>query len=126
MKEKAARAPAPPSGSQTAAYDRPVGPSEIQTVAIISTGEMGAAVGRRLRLGGLRVVTSLQGRSGRSRDGALDAGIEDAGSLADAVQMAELVLSILPPGRALELAAAVGRDPGPLYADCNAISPETA
>jgi 3-hydroxyisobutyrate dehydrogenase-like beta-hydroxyacid dehydrogenase len=126
MKEKAQRAPAPPSGSQSAAYDRRVGPSEIQTVAVISTGEMGAAVGRRLRLGGLRVVTSLHGRSGRSRDGALDAGIEDAGSLADAVQMADLVLSILPPGRALELAEAVGRDAGPLYADCNAISPETA
>jgi 3-hydroxyisobutyrate dehydrogenase-like beta-hydroxyacid dehydrogenase len=107
-------------------YDRLMAPSEIRTVAILSTGEMGAAVGRRLRLQGLRVVTSLQGRSARTGERALDAGIEDVGPLADAVRVADLVLSILPPGQALALARAVGRDAAALYADCNAISPETA
>jgi 3-hydroxyisobutyrate dehydrogenase-like beta-hydroxyacid dehydrogenase len=97
-----------------------------RTVAVISTGDMGSAVGRRLRLGGLRVVTSLAGRGERTRLLAADAGIEDAGSLGDAVRQADVLLSILPPGRALELARAVGRDAGPLYVDCNAVSPVTA
>ena len=93
---------------------------------MLSPGEMGAAVGRRLRSGGWRVVTSLEGRSPRTRELAAAAGIEDAGSLRDAVRHADLLLSILPPGRALDLARAVGRDAGPLYVDCNAIAPATA
>lgn len=87
---------------------------------------MGSAVGRHLRACGLRVVTSLAGRSERTRALAAEAGVEDAGSLARAVEQADVLLSILPPGRALELAHAVGKDAGPLYVDCNAISPATA
>ena len=98
---------------------------EFSTIAIISPGDMGSAVGGRLREGGLRVITSLTGRSQSTRALAEAAGIEDAGSLADAVHHADLVLSILPPGRALELAQEVGPDPGPLYVDCNAVSPAT-
>ncbi len=97
-----------------------------RTVAVISSGDMGSAVGRRLREGGLRVVTSLAGRSDRTRALAAEAGIEDAGPLAAAVEQADVLLSIVPPGRALELAHIVGRDPGPLYVDCNAVSPATA
>jgi len=97
-----------------------------RTVAVISPGDMGSAVGRRLRDGGLRVVTSLAGRSQRTRGLATDAGIEDAGSLTAAIRQADVLLSILPPGRALELAETVGRDPGPLYVDCNAVSPASA
>lgn len=96
------------------------------TVAVVSPGEMGTGVGRRLREGGLRVVTTLAGRSERTRQRAAAAGLEDVGSLAAAVREADVLLSILPPGRALELAEAVGRDPGPLYVDCNAVSPATA
>ena len=87
---------------------------------------MGAAVARRLRSAGWLVVTSLEGRSARTRSLAAAAGVEDAGSLAAAVRRADVILSILPPGRALELARAVGRDAGPLYVDCNAVSPATA
>jgi 3-hydroxyisobutyrate dehydrogenase-like beta-hydroxyacid dehydrogenase len=100
--------------------------SAARTVAVVSTGDMGSAVGRHLRLGGLRVVTSLAGRGERTRELAADAGIEDAGSLEAAVREADVLLSILPPGRALALAQAVGRDAGPLYVDCNAVSPMTA
>ncbi|HSR25878.1 MAG TPA: NAD(P)-binding domain-containing protein [Candidatus Eisenbacteria bacterium] len=96
------------------------------TVAVVSAGEMGAGVGRRLREAGLRVVTTLTGRSERTRERAGEAGLEDAGSLAAAVREADVLLSIVPPGRALELAEAAGRDPGPLYVDCNAVSPATA
>lgn len=95
-------------------------------VAVISPGDMGSAVGRRLSEAGTRVVTALAGRSERTRALAADAGFVDAGSLAEAVRQADVLLSIVPPGRALEVARAVGRDPGPLYVDCNAISPATA
>jgi 3-hydroxyisobutyrate dehydrogenase-like beta-hydroxyacid dehydrogenase len=96
------------------------------TVGIVSAGEMGAGVGRLLRDSGIRVVTTVDGRGERTRDRAAGAGMEDVGSLAAVVREADVLLSILPPGRALDLAEAVGRDAGPLYADCNAISPATA
>jgi 3-hydroxyisobutyrate dehydrogenase-like beta-hydroxyacid dehydrogenase len=94
--------------------------------AVISPGDMGSAVGRRLSEAGTRVVTALAGRSERTRALAADAGFIDAGSLAEAVRQADVLLSIVPPGRALEVARAVGRDPATLYVDCNAISPATA
>jgi 3-hydroxyisobutyrate dehydrogenase-like beta-hydroxyacid dehydrogenase len=96
------------------------------TVGIVSAGEMGAGVGRRLRESGIRVVTTLAGRGERTRERAAAARMEDVGSLAAVVREADVVLSILPPDRALTLAEAVGRDAGPLYVDCNAISPATA
>jgi 3-hydroxyisobutyrate dehydrogenase-like beta-hydroxyacid dehydrogenase len=96
------------------------------TVGIVSAGEMGAGVGRLLREAGVRVVTTVAGRGERTRERAAAAGMEDVGTLAAVVREADVLLSILPPGRALELAAAVGRDPGPLYVDCNAVSPATA
>lgn len=97
-----------------------------RAVAVISTGAMGSGVARLLRRGGLRVVTSLAGRGARTRELAAAAGVEDVGDLAAAVREADVLLSILPPGNALDLARAVGRDPGPLYVDCNAVSPMTA
>jgi 3-hydroxyisobutyrate dehydrogenase-like beta-hydroxyacid dehydrogenase len=103
-----------------------MGRQAIETVAVISAGEMGAAVGRRLRLAGLRVVTSLQGRGSQTAARAEAAGIEDAGSLAGAAAACDLFLSIVPPGQALALAEAVGRDAVPLFVDCNAISPRSA
>src|SRR5215472_14911422 len=87
---------------------------------------MGAGVGRRLRASGLRVVTTLAGRGERTRERAAAVGMEDVGSLPAVVREADVLLSILPPGSALTLAEAVGRDAGPLYVDCNAISPATA
>lgn len=102
------------------------GLSTIHTVAVVSPGDMGSAVGRRLREGGLRVVTALEGRGAVTRARALDAGIENVGALTDAVRQADVLLAILPPGRALDLAESVGRDAGPLYVDCNAVSPTTA
>jgi len=100
--------------------------SAVQTVGIVSAGEMGSGVGRLLRESGVRVVTTLDGRGERTRERAASAGMEDVGPLAAVVREADVLLSILPPGRALELATSVGRDAGPLYADCNAISPATS
>lgn len=102
----------------------------IETVAILSPGEMGAAVGKVFAENGFSVITTLDGRSGPTRERALASGFQDAGSLADVVAAADIVLSILPPASALaqaEATASAMTETGktPPYADCNAVAPET-
>jgi putative dehydrogenase len=101
--------------------ERPFG-----TVAVVGAGEMGAGVGRLLRESGLRVITSLEGRGLGTVARARAAGMEDAGSPAEAAAGSDVFLSIVPPGQALALARAVGHETAPLYVDCNAISPRSA
>ena len=101
----------------------------VKTVGILSPGDMGHGVGRALReCNGLRVVTDLSGRSDRTRGLAEAAGFEDLGSLDAVAAEADLVLSIMPPaaaeGFAAALAERVGAD-GPVFADMNAVAPET-
>lgn len=103
----------------------------IQTVAIFAPGDMGHAVGRVLVEHGVRVTTNLADRSPRTVRLAKAAGIRDAGEDVEAVDGADVVLSILPPDQAVELAtrlasaiAAVRRKP--LYIDLNAVAPATA
>ena len=98
------------------------------TVAVIAPGNMGAAVGARLVENGLKVVTSLAGRSKASAERAAAAGMTPVSD--GEVAQADFLLSIVPPGDALALAErfapmlqSVGRKP--LYVDCNAVSPET-
>jgi putative dehydrogenase len=98
-------------------------------IAITSPGAMGAAVGARLTASGLQVLTSLDGRSARSRERARAAGMVVAtdARLADA----DFLLSIVPPKDAVAIAerlapalrAAIHK---PVYVDCNAVSPATA
>ena len=102
----------------------------IKTVAIISPGDMGHAVGRALREHGLRVVTCLEGRSDRTKGLSRRVGIEELQSFGELVRQTDLILSIIPPSEATELARRVA---GVLqttkirtyFADCNAISPQT-
>ena len=103
----------------------------IETVAVLAPGDMGHAVAARLKAGGLRVVTCLAGRSARTRALAAAAGVEDLGDDATLVRAADVLLSILVPAQAEELAwriAAALQRTGTdlLYVDCNAIAPETA
>lgn len=100
------------------------------TIAILMPGDMGHGVGQALIARGHRVVSALENRSAHTRELAGRAGIEDAGSIAVCVIEADLILSILPPDRAVAQAEAVanamrraGRSPA--YVDCNAISPMT-
>ncbi|MGI9383440.1 MAG: DUF1932 domain-containing protein [Methyloligellaceae bacterium] len=102
----------------------------IETVAILSPGEMGAAVGKAFVDNGFSVITTLEGRSEPTRERALASGFQDEGSLADVIAAADIVLSILPPATApaqAEAVAAAMRKTGktPPYADCNAIAPDT-
>lgn len=98
------------------------------TVALLSPGAMGAAVGARLVESGARVLTSLDGRGGASRERAAAAGLVDAP--VDQLVAADLLLSIVPPADAEDLArrlapALTAAPRKPIYVDCNALSPAT-
>jgi 3-hydroxyisobutyrate dehydrogenase-like beta-hydroxyacid dehydrogenase len=100
------------------------------TIAILSPGDMGHAVGRALGKSGRRIITCLEGRSERSRGLAEAGGFELSPTLNDLVSDADIILSILPPSAATATAEAVAaamRATGktPVFADCNAISPDT-
>ncbi|MHA1153056.1 MAG: DUF1932 domain-containing protein [Alphaproteobacteria bacterium] len=101
-----------------------------KTIAILSPGDMGGGVGADLVERGFDVVTCLAGRGPDSRARARAAGIRELPDLDALVSEADLVLSILPPESAPELAREVaaamkGSGQTPPFADCNAISPET-
>lgn len=103
----------------------------LAAIAILMPGDMGHGVGRALREHGHRVLTCLKGRSERTRGLSEQAGLEDCPDLNALVSEADMVFSILPPGRALAQAQAVAQamtEAGatPVYVDCNAISPQLA
>ena len=103
----------------------------INTVAILSPGDMGHAVGQRLRDNELDVITCLTGRSDRTRTLARKAGIRDVATMEELVHQSDLVMSMTVsasvPDVCQEVAdalAATGSDT--LFAECNAISPQLA
>lgn len=102
----------------------------IRTVAILSPGDMGNAVGKMLLSHGLRVIAALDERSERTKALAAKAGIIDVGSTEGMIQEADIILSILVPAQATAAAEKVATaikatGSNVLYADCNAIAPET-
>jgi L-threonate 2-dehydrogenase len=100
-------------------------------VAIVAPGEMGSAVAARLGERGVKVTTSLAGRSAASAARAERArmtAVADDDALIDG---ADFFLSICPPAEAVALAqrlrpALTRAHKKPIYVDCNAISPATA
>ena len=97
-------------------------------VAIVAPGSMGAAVGKRLTGNGMRVLTSLAGRSTESVQRAGSVGMVAARD--EEIGAADFILSIVPPGDAVELArrfvpALTASNSKPVYVDCNAVNPTT-
>jgi L-threonate 2-dehydrogenase len=97
-------------------------------VAVIAPGMMGAAVGKRLVDNGVKVLTSLTGRSAETATRAKAAGMAAAGD--EEIAASDFILSILPPGDAVALAerfqpALKACNAKPVYVDCNAINPKT-
>ena len=99
------------------------------TIAVVAAGQMGAAIGQRLVARGARVVTTTAGRTAATAARARAAGMAEASDAE--LAGADLFLSIVPPDQAVPLAlrlaaplAASGRPA--VYADLNAVSPETA
>jgi 3-hydroxyisobutyrate dehydrogenase-like beta-hydroxyacid dehydrogenase len=103
----------------------------IRTIGVLAPGEMGQAVGRVLREGDLQVITCLAGRSARTIARASAAGMIGVPDDAALVREADLLLAILPPAAAREVAeriATVVRSTRAdlTYVDCNAIAPQTS
>ena len=103
----------------------------VKTVAILSPGEMGAAVGNVLRESGLEVLTCLKGRSEATRRRAIRSEFATVSDYEDLARRSDLILSILVPAEARDVAKTVAEaikasGARPAYADCNAISPQSA
>jgi 3-hydroxyisobutyrate dehydrogenase-like beta-hydroxyacid dehydrogenase len=87
---------------------------------------MGSAIGRSLAAGGHRVLASVEGRSARTRELTAAAGLEPVAGVDAVAGGADIVLSVVPPGSARDvLAAVVASGARPLFADLNAVSPDT-
>ena len=101
----------------------------ISTVAILSPGDMGHAVGQRLKEHELDVITCLAGRSERTRTLAEKAGIQDVATMEELVEQADLIMSLTVSAavpslcrQVADVIRAAGADT--LFAECNAISPQ--
>src|SRR5262249_48298331 len=97
-------------------------------VAIVAPGNMGAAIAKRLANHGLKVLTTLEGRSAESEARAVAARM--VAVTHEGLMEADLLLSILPPGSALSFAEQMAPVLGsaqrkPVFVDCNAVSPAT-
>jgi 3-hydroxyisobutyrate dehydrogenase-like beta-hydroxyacid dehydrogenase len=99
-------------------------------IVVIGAGEMGAAVARRLRECDATVMTSIKGRSAASIERVQRAGIEGVDDDHLLARDADFVMSIVPPGVAVEVAQRF-REPileaktKPIFVECNAIAPAT-
>ena len=103
---------------------------KIETIGVMSPGDMGQAVAQQLKNKGFKVCTALDQRSARSKTLALQAGLTDVGSVAKLVETCDVILSVMNPGSALEFAGEVAQalaaaKRNVLFVDCNAISPVT-
>jgi 3-hydroxyisobutyrate dehydrogenase-like beta-hydroxyacid dehydrogenase len=114
-----------------AAANEATGTMKIEHVGVMSPGDMGQAVASQIKAKGLNVYTALEHRSERTKGLAREAGLIDAGSLAELVARCDAVLSVMDPGSAVTFAReiseairAAGRHT--LVVDCNAIAPNTA
>jgi 3-hydroxyisobutyrate dehydrogenase-like beta-hydroxyacid dehydrogenase len=99
----------------------------VMRVGLLHPGEMGASVGAAAREAGARVSWASERRSAESRRRAADAGLEDAGTLAELAASSELIVSVCPPDAAVALAKSVcGTGFAGIFVDANAVSTATA
>jgi 3-hydroxyisobutyrate dehydrogenase-like beta-hydroxyacid dehydrogenase len=91
---------------------------------------MGSAIGASLLATGHRVITTVAGRSSRSATFAKDAGIELVPDVDALVGAADVILSVVPPESAMQVASTIAEsaarlDRRPVVAELNAVSPAT-
>jgi 3-hydroxyisobutyrate dehydrogenase-like beta-hydroxyacid dehydrogenase len=103
----------------------------IETVGILYPGEMGASLAAVLHAGGYRTVTTTVGRSERTSERCGASNIRALPSLAGVIRESQMVISLVPPAAAWELAVEcrnwmAERNSAKLFVDANSISPLTA
>jgi 3-hydroxyisobutyrate dehydrogenase-like beta-hydroxyacid dehydrogenase len=94
-------------------------------IGLLNPGEMGAGIGGALVRSGHSVSWVASGRSAASATRATAAGFEPLSDLGALTERAEIVISIVPPHAALDVATQVAGFEG-LFVDANAISPKRA
>ena len=95
-----------------------------QTVGLLHPGEMGAAVGAAARASGALVLWAAEGRSAATRKRADKADLRDAGTLATLAGRCSILMSVVPPAAARDVAGSViAAGFRGTYLDANAISP---
>ena len=98
-------------------------------IGLIGLGEMGSEIGRYLAMNDLEVISVYEGRSEISKKRASKYKIRDAGSIEQFCKISDLVISIIPPDKAIETAnlyTSYKNKDGQIYCDLNAISTITA
>ena len=98
-------------------------------IGLIGLGEMGSEIGRYLVMNDLEVISVYKGRSDLSKKRALNYGIKDAGSIEKFCMKSDLIISIIPPDKAIETAesyTSYKNKNGQIYCDLNAVSTMTA
>lgn len=97
-----------------------------KVIGVLGLGAMGGGVAGDLKASGFDVVSTVSGRSGRSRERAVTSGVRLLDSLDAVVAAADTFLSIVPADQAEPLAASVAavlRGKPLHYVDCNSITP---
>jgi 3-hydroxyisobutyrate dehydrogenase-like beta-hydroxyacid dehydrogenase len=102
-----------------------------RTVGVLYPGEMGAAGSALLRERGATVVTTLAGRGEATAERAAAVGVTVVDSLAEVVRRSDVVISLVHPAAASEVAGAYCTlahlaPRGAVYVDANSIGPEGA
>lgn len=108
-------------------WDTDLGVMASRRIGILHPGQMGIVVARTARNGGSEVFWASQGRSTATRTRAVDAGLQDAGTVAKLCEVCSIVVSVCPPENAEQMADQVCEcSYRGIYVDANAISPERA
>jgi hypothetical protein len=95
------------------------------TIGVLHPGEMGAAIGSAVRSAGHTVLWASTGRSADTERRAGEAGLEDAGTLAELSRRCDVLISVCPSHAAVDVARDFTAFDG-IYVDANAVSPATA
>jgi L-threonate 2-dehydrogenase len=101
-------------------------PTKPSTIAILGLGGMGAGVAADLKRSKFTVVSTLEGRSAKTRQRAEEAGVRVLANLGEVIAAADTFLSITPADQAEPLAIAVAerlKGKAIHYVDCNSITP---
>ena len=91
---------------------------------ILHPGAMGHSIGATCAG---RVIWASEGRSSATKERATAAGLDDVGTLTALTATADVVVSVCPPGAALDQATDVAQTGfDGIYVDANAVAPATA
>jgi putative dehydrogenase len=99
------------------------------TVAVVSAGDMGSAIGTRLARHGATVRTSVRGRSQLTRERAQADGFLLFEDDRDLIDGCDFLVSVIPSGQTIAFAERM-RDPlsslekKPVYIECNPVAPK--